>query len=88
MAQPTKTNYQPVYRHRLIAGNYRVSYQAAAGAHKPGIPLDDLTDLVNLTKISGPVSSPWLVVTSEFDFKSNWHEYNPIQTTTPEGEQK
>ena len=84
MAQPTKTP-ETLYRSTFNKGTYRITYQAASGAKRPGIPHDDMTDLVNLTKVGGSTAAPPFIVTSEADFKSNFTEHDPLKADTPEG---
>ena len=83
MARPT-LKATPIYRKTNGGGLYRISYQAVNGAKRPGIPHDDMTDLVNLTKVGGPTAdNPPFIVTSEADFKASFTLHNPIQSTTP-----
>lgn len=88
MAQlPTKQT--PIYKKTHGGGLYRISYQAASGAKRPGIPHDDMTDLVNLTKVGGPTAdNPPFIATSEADFKASFTLYSPLQSTTPGDHQR
>lgn len=83
MAQLPKTT--PIYKKTHGGGLYRITYQAVNGAKRPGIPHDDMTDIINLTKVGGPTSldNPPFIATSEADFKSLFTLHNPIQSTTP-----
>ena len=72
-----------MYRHTFNKGTYRITYQAPSGAKRQGIPHDDLTDIVNLTKVGGSTNAPPFIVTSEADFKASFVEYDPIQYNTP-----
>ena len=83
MARPT-LKATPIYKKAHGGGLYRITYQAVNGAKRPGIPHDDMTDLVNLTKVGGPTAdNPPFIVTSEADFKASFTLHNPIQSTTP-----
>ena len=83
MARPTLKS-TPIYRRTNGGGLYRITYQAVNGAKRPGIPHDDMTDIINLTKVGGPTSldNPPFIVTSEADFKASFTLHNPIQSTT------
>lgn len=84
---------EPTYQHDNIPGIYRITYQAASGAKRQGIPHDDMTDIVNLVRVAGPVTSPAFIVTSEADFKTHFTERQilktaPHQTHRPEAGKK
>ena len=88
MARP-QPKATPIYKKTHGGGLYRITYQATSGAKRPGIPHDDMTDLVNLTKVGGPTAdNPPFVVTSEADFKASFTLHNPIQSTTPGTQQR
>jgi len=84
MAQlPTTATKQTFYRLKAGGGGiYKITYQAANGAHRAGIPHDDLTDLVNLIRVGGPSTAPAFIVTSEADFKASFDVNDPKQTAT------
>ncbi len=85
MARPTTKATEALYRHTFNKGTYRITYQSPSGAKRQGLPHDDLTDIVNLTKVGGSTNAPPFIVTSEADFKASFVEYGPIRANTPEG---
>jgi hypothetical protein len=83
MAQPITKTPETLYRSKFNNGTYRISYQAPSGAKRPGIPHDDMTDIVNLTKVGGSTNATPFIVTSEADFKSNFTETTAIKSDFP-----
>ncbi len=74
---------ESLYQNRHTGGVYRVEYVAQSGTRRPGIPHDDMTDLYTLHLVAVPDPAPRplpsVIVTSEFDLKSNFLEYHPVE---------
>lgn len=77
---------QPRYTNTHNKGEYVIAYQCPAGAGKPGIPKDDMTDLMTMKKVGGSKFAPdWLFI-SEFEFKSNFRESTLLTDPAPKAE--
>lgn len=87
MAQPITKTPETLYRSKFNNGTYRITYQAPSGAKRNGIPHDDMTDIVNLTKVGGSTNATPFIVTSEADFKSNFTKTTAIKSDVPTKDQ-
>lgn len=70
------------YKSKHTGATYRLTYRAQNGAHKPGMPHDDLTDIVNLELIKG-LNAPARIVTSAYDLASNFEPAESPTRKTP-----
>ena len=82
-----KPSQQPTtYQQRHNKGLYRITYQAQSGARHQGVPHDDKTDIINLTKVGGRLGSPEIIVTSQYDFENSFFEVDLLTMRPVEAE--